>query len=140
MIDRDVVAAKLTELSNRLARVEARRTADAAALAADRDALDLVAFNLMLAVQACADLAAHFIADEGWAPAGTTSEAFARLAAEGVLTPTTADALARAAGFRNVVARGYAAVDPTLVQRASHEGVTELRRFAADVAAWVARG
>lgn len=139
MIDRDVVAAKLAELSDRVARVEAHRAADGDALAADRDALDLVAFNLMLAVQTCADLAAHFIADEGWAPARTTAEAFARLAAEGVVTRDTADALARAAGVRNVVAHGYAQVDPTLVHQASHQGVSDLRRFAADVGAWVGR-
>jgi uncharacterized protein YutE (UPF0331/DUF86 family) len=34
-------------------------------LASDRDALDLVAFNLMLAVQAACDPASHLIADEG---------------------------------------------------------------------------
>lgn len=65
MVDRDLLAARLAELTGRVARVRARRTADAASLAADRDAMELVAFNLMLAVQAGLDVATHVIADRG---------------------------------------------------------------------------
>ena len=76
MVDIDVIAAKLADLRDRIGRVEAHRTADADSLARDRDALDLVAFNLMLAVQACADIASHLIADEGWAAAASLGDAF----------------------------------------------------------------
>jgi uncharacterized protein YutE (UPF0331/DUF86 family) len=34
--------------------------------------VDLVSFNLVLAVQSCSDIASHIIADEGW-PAAQTS-------------------------------------------------------------------
>ncbi len=67
MVDRDLVAGKLGELA--VARVRTRRKATADDLRRDRDALDLLAFNLMLAVQTCADVASHLIADEGWPPA-----------------------------------------------------------------------
>lgn len=59
MVDPDLVASKLSELAGHLARVRARRKATADELGQDRDALDLVAFNLMLAVQTCADIASH---------------------------------------------------------------------------------
>ena len=65
MVDLALMAAKLAELEDRIERVHVHRTATADELAAQRDALDLVAFNLMLSVQSCADLAAHLIADEG---------------------------------------------------------------------------
>jgi hypothetical protein len=45
------MAAKLAELEDRIERVRSHRTATADELAAQRDALDLVAFNLMLSVQ-----------------------------------------------------------------------------------------
>ena len=57
----------------------------AAALRASRNALDLVSFNLMLALQACADLASHLIADEGWPAATSLEEGFARLEQFGVV-------------------------------------------------------
>ncbi len=75
MVDRDLVASKLGELAEHVGRVRTRRTVTAEDLRRDRDALDLVAFNLMLAVQACADVASHVIADEGWPPAASLGAA-----------------------------------------------------------------
>lgn len=79
MVDRDLVAAKLTELADRTARVRTRCPAALDDLRADRDALDLVSFNLMLAVQSCADIASHLIADEGWPSAANLASGFNRL-------------------------------------------------------------
>jgi uncharacterized protein YutE (UPF0331/DUF86 family) len=78
MVQRDLVAAKLAELALRLARVRKHCKPTSAELVADTDSLDLVAFNLMLCVQVCADIASHLIADAGWASARTLAEAFAR--------------------------------------------------------------
>jgi uncharacterized protein YutE (UPF0331/DUF86 family) len=138
MVNRDVVVAKLADLALRAQRAGAHVPATSAELAADPDALDLVAFNLMLAVQICADIASHIVSDEGWPAARTLGEGFARLAEHGVLTQTTADALGRAAGLRNVVAHGYASVDVDLVYRAAKSGLGDLDAFAREVARWVA--
>jgi uncharacterized protein YutE (UPF0331/DUF86 family) len=138
MVDASVVAAKLRELEGRIGRIEAHRPADASALTRDVDALELISFNLMLAVQACLDIASHLIADEGWPVAASLSEAFQRLAEHDVLTSGTAQALRRAAGLRNVVAHGYADARPDLVYEASLHGLRDLRRFAGEVGAWVA--
>lgn len=137
MVDRDVITAKLAELTDRVGRVRGHRPADAEALAADRDAFDLVSFNLMLAVQACVDVAGHLIADEGWAPAKDLAEGFHRLQEQGVVSRETAEALARAAGLRNVVAHVYAQADPELVFRAASSGLDDLERFSREVAVWV---
>lgn len=102
----------------------------------DRDALDLVAFNLMLAVQACADIASHVIAHEGWPPADTLAGGFERLRDRGVISAPVCAALARAVGLRNVVAHGYAGVRPELIHAAATAGVAALEAFAREVAAW----
>lgn len=138
MVNKNLIAAKLTELSERVARVRLHCPATADGLRADRDALDLVSFNLMLAVQSCLDLASHLIADEGWATPRTLAEAFTRLQEHGVITTPTATALARAAGLRNVVAHGYAGVDPTMVHAGATQGLTDLDGFARELASWVA--
>ncbi|MFN8599245.1 MAG: DUF86 domain-containing protein [Candidatus Binatia bacterium] len=139
MTDRDVVTAKLAELEDRLGRVRANVRATASELASDRDASDLVAFNLMLAVQTCLDVASHVIADERWAPAATLAESFHRLAERGVITAETDAALGRAASFRNVVAHGYGRVVSEILFTAATDGLLDLERFAREVAAWLAR-
>src|SRR5205814_8619799 len=99
----------------------------------------LVSFNLMLAVQSCLDIASHLIAEQGWAPAPSLSDAFVRLGAHGVISRNTAAALKDAAGLRNVVAHGYAGADPKKIHAAASVGLGDLEAFAREVAAWLLR-
>jgi uncharacterized protein YutE (UPF0331/DUF86 family) len=137
MVNSDLVAAKLSELDERIARIRSHGHATPDELSCDRDALDIVSFNLMLAVQSALDIASHIIADEGWAPALTLAAAFASLHDHGVLRRETADALGRAAGLRNVVAHGYSGIDVALVHAGATRGLTDLEAFRAEVARWV---
>jgi uncharacterized protein YutE (UPF0331/DUF86 family) len=137
MVDANVVASKLRELDERIARVRAHLPAESSALAANRDALELVSFNLMLAVQACLDIASHLIADEAWPPASSLADAFQRLGEQGVVAPATAAALRRAAGLRNLIAHGYAEANPDLLYAAASSGLPDLQRFASEVSGWV---
>lgn len=136
VVDRDLLAAKLAELHDRIQRVKANVPESAAALRANRNALDLVSFNLMLAVQVCADLASHLIADEGWPAATSLAEGFARLEQFGVVDRETALALQRAVGLRNVVAYGYAGIDVERCFDAAQHGLGDLESFARQVSAW----
>jgi uncharacterized protein YutE (UPF0331/DUF86 family) len=137
LVDRGLITSKLAELADRAGQVRKHAKASAVLLAQDRDALELVSFNLMLAVQSCADIASHIIADEAWSPAGSLAEGFARLAEHGVISAETQRALARAVGLRNVVAHGYAGVDPNAVHAASTLGLADLDRFAVEVASYL---
>lgn len=137
MVQLDIVQRKLAELAARVARVRAHRRATPDELASDRDALDLVAFNLMLAVQAACDLAAHLIADEGWTAPPTVAESFSQLADHQVITAATANVMRRAVGFRTVVAHGYAGIDVAATHMASTAGLDDLDRFAREVATWL---
>lgn len=137
MVDLDLTAAKLAELGDRVARVRARCPATVDELRADRDALDLVSFNLMLAVQSCSDIASHLIADEGWRAATNLAGAFNRIGDEGVISAATAASLCRAVGLRNVVAHGYAGINPAMVHAAATQGLGDLEAFAREVAQWI---
>jgi uncharacterized protein YutE (UPF0331/DUF86 family) len=138
MVNRNLVSAKLSQLASRVGRVRAHTRPSSDELAADADAFDLVAFNLMIAVQLCADIASHIIADAGWRSALTLAESFARLHEHGVLAEGSSRALARAVGLRNIVAHGYSAADPQLVHLAATAGLRDLDRFAIEVAVWIA--
>lgn len=137
VVDPDLIAAKLTELSDRVARVTSKCPSTVDELRDDRDALDVVSFNLMLAVQSCADIASHIIADEGWPTASNLAGGFNRLRDEAVISADTAVALCRAVGLRNVVAHGYAGINPTMVHDAAIKCVADLEAFAREVAAWI---
>jgi uncharacterized protein YutE (UPF0331/DUF86 family) len=140
VVNRDLVAAKLVELDDRLARVRRHCPEAVTDLRADRDALDLVSFNLMLAVQTCSDIASHLIADEGWPAAPNLAGAFNSLRDRGVISSPTAGALCKAVGLRNVVAHGYAGINPAMVHAAATRGVLDLEAFAREIAAWITRG
>ena len=114
MVGKDLVTTKLVELSARAERVRSKCPASAALLARDADALD-----------------------ERWAPAKSLAEGFSRLEEQGVLTATTAENLRRAVGLRNLVAHGYARVDPTLVYVAATSGLDDLSHFATEVSIWM---
>lgn len=137
MVNKDLITAKLSELTDRIERARKHCPEDAEALASDQDALDLVAFNLMLAVQACADIASHIIADEGWPSAGSLANAFGRLVEHRVTSNRTGERLKRAVGLRNVVAHGYTRINPDMVHAAATKGLVDLETFAAEVARYL---
>lgn len=137
MVTKDLVTAKLSELIDRIDRARAHCPPDVKLLGSDRDALDLVSFNLMLAVQACADVASHLIADAGWPAARSLAEAFERLVEHEVTSSATGEQLERAVGLRNVVAHGYARVSVAMIHEAATEGVRDLEAFAHDVAVYL---
>ena len=139
MVDVNVISRKLAQLSLRIGKVRMHCPADPEDVAENSDEMDLVSFNLFLAVQACLDLATHLIAEESWEPAATAREALERLQERGVISPKTLGALRGAIGLRNVVAHGYSGVDPAQIHAAATTGLGDLERFAQEVSTWVQR-
>lgn len=135
MVDTNVVAMKLAELSRRIER--ARTLCPASAEDLGGDTLDLVSFNLFVAVQTCLDLATYLIAEKSWEPAATAREAFERLEERGVISKETVQALRLAVGLRNIVAHGYSGVDPAMIHSAAQTGLPDLERFASEVSVWL---
>jgi uncharacterized protein YutE (UPF0331/DUF86 family) len=137
MVDVNVISRKLAQLSLRMAKVRMHCPANPEDMAEGSDELDLVSFNLFLAVQTCVDLATHLIAEESWEPTATAREAFERLEERGVISKTTVGALRGAIGLRNIVAHGYSGVDPAQIHAAATTGLGDLDRFAQEVSVWV---
>ena len=138
MVNRNLLSSKLAELADRVNRIRSLGPLSVQELTANRDAFELASFNLMLAVQICADVAAHLIADEGWPAAKNLAEAFTRLEEQGLLQISVAQALRKAVGLRNVVAHGYARVDPAAIHAAATGGLVDLEAFSQAVASWAA--
>jgi uncharacterized protein YutE (UPF0331/DUF86 family) len=137
MVSAQIVAMKLAELKACIDQVERHKPQSPEQFAQDRDRRDLVAFNLMLAVQICSDIAAHIISDERWPVAPTLGDAFRRLHEHGVIEQRVTAALCRAVGLRNVVAHGYAGVNVEMLFEAAQRGVQDLDDFSVQVARWL---
>ncbi len=90
---------------------------------------DLALFYLLLAIQECIDLAAHWIADEGWGEPDDAGSAFDVLAERGVIDRETATSLRGAAGLGNRIVHGYASLDYKRAHREAQNGIPALRRF-----------
>lgn len=69
------------------------------------------AHTLQIAVQAALDVASHIVSDQRLGEPQTNRELFDHLARVGWLSPGLTDTMHRMVGFRNVVVRGYQAVD-----------------------------
>lgn len=137
MVNQNLVAGKLAELDDRISRIQSRCPPAAAELERDRDAIDVVSYNVMLAVQACADIASHIISGERWPAATSLAGAFTLLCDRDVISEETADALCRATALRNFIAHGYACRDPARIHGAGLSLVADMEAFAGEIARWL---
>jgi uncharacterized protein YutE (UPF0331/DUF86 family) len=100
--------------------------------------LDAAKYRFITAIEGCARVAQHICASEGWTAPDSNADAVRALAARGVLASRTAEAIARATGFRNILVHQYADVDDDRVlEYLSH--LDDLREFETQVAGWLLR-
>ena len=118
MVDSALLAAKIAAVRDATARVRAV----------------LPTLNLFVAIQACLDLAAHWLADAGWEMPGTYADVFAALARHGLIPRELATRLAAAAAFRSLVAHQYGALDWRRVYALASSELGDLDVFCATLA------
>jgi uncharacterized protein YutE (UPF0331/DUF86 family) len=129
VVRRDIVAAKTGRARAWLNDAAAAFEQPPDQFLSDARTRDLALFYLFLAIQECIDLAAHWGADEGWAPPEDAASSFDVLADRGVIDRETATALRQAAGLRNRIAHGYAMLDYRRVHAEGQKGIPVLREF-----------
>jgi uncharacterized protein YutE (UPF0331/DUF86 family) len=134
MVQRDVVVNKVGRARAWLNDAQSLFEQSPDAFRADVKGRDLALFYLFLAIQECIDLAAHWVADEGWGEPDDAGSAFDLLADRGVIGAESANTLRAAAGLRNRIAHGYALLDYDRVHREAREGIPSLRNFLVAIA------
>jgi uncharacterized protein YutE (UPF0331/DUF86 family) len=130
-LDRDILAERAMVARRHLARVAERLPAHAADLRLATDASDAVILHLWQAVQVVIDLAVSACLHWDLGAPTSYADAFRRLAGARIIDETLAARLARAAGFRNVIAHAYDQLDMSRVFRAAREGPGDLEAFLA---------
>ena len=128
-MDKDLIQEKLELLRRCVKRIEDKRPASSQALKNDPDLQDIIALNLMRAVQLCVDIAAHVIADKEVSAPATMGEAFETLTGLGLLDAKLGERMKRAVGFRNIAVHNYQAIDWEIVFSICHKNLDDFRDF-----------
>ena len=134
MVKPEVVRRKISEAASRLEKAEKLLSQPPEEFLSNDDQQDLASFHLLLAIQECIDLAAHWLSDEGWDLPAQTSSLFDVLASRKAIDRDLAKGLGKAVSLRNRIAHGYSSVDHERIQNEYQTGVADLRRFLAAVA------
>jgi uncharacterized protein YutE (UPF0331/DUF86 family) len=134
MVDRDVLASRLSALDGYLAELRSLRTASREEFVAEPALHHLAERFVHLACEAILDLAHHVVSDEGLRQPATYREAMQVLAEGGFVNADLAVRLADWVGLRNVLVHLYLNIDHGRVWDALHEDFGDLDAFAAAMA------
>ncbi len=126
----------MDELSERLRRLEPLRTRPLDEFLRDAYLRDIVERNLEIAIQCCVDIANRVISLEGASRPRDSYESILRLGELGVLPMDFARRLAPMAGFRNILAHEYLAIDWDLVYE-HLQRLGDLRQFVDYLRKWM---
>jgi uncharacterized protein YutE (UPF0331/DUF86 family) len=134
VVDSVLVAAKVVTVQDAIARVRDVLPKSVDSFIADRTAREVVTLNVFVAIQACLDLAAHWLSDAGRNVPATYADIFNALADQHVIPRDLATRLGTAAAFRNLVAHQYGVLDWQRVYALAHANLGDLETFCAMLA------
>jgi uncharacterized protein YutE (UPF0331/DUF86 family) len=133
-LDRAVLAERTMVVQRHLQRVAGRLPPSADDFQPATDASDAVILHLWQATQIVIDQAMRACLAANLGTPSSYADAFARLAAGGVIDADLANRLSRAAGFRNIVAHAYETLDMRRVHEAATRGPADLLAFLSTLA------
>ncbi len=137
MVDPDLILRKLADLDLYLRQVSEFRAITVESYRADWKTQRIVERTLQMAIEVCADVANHVIADRGLRVPTTYAESFEVLEQGGLLDSKLREVMVRMAGFRNVLVHEYTRIDEQIVIRILRQHLDDLRSFKDAASNWV---
>jgi uncharacterized protein YutE (UPF0331/DUF86 family) len=131
-----VVARHLKNLLEKLGYLRAQQDIGLARLQRDLGARLAIERAFQLAIQNVLDIAAHILASEGWNDWEEYRELGPKLAQHRVITAKLGEAVARMAGFRNLLIHEYAAIKTARMHEFLRRNLRDFDRFARAVRAY----
>ena len=130
MVDREIFSRRLEALHDYLEKLRAFREVDEVEFVREPALHDLAERYLHLTVEACLDLANHWIADRSLPTPDANRDTFTVLERAGELSPEAADRLRGWAGFRNILVHEYLEIDHSVSHRAVRNELIDIEAFA----------
>ena len=138
MVNPEVVATRLAKLRDYLILLRKLQRYSYKRFSADPFIRGSVERYLHLAIECCLDLGNHLIADKGLRRAQDYREVFLILGEARLLPPRFAKRIAPMGGFRNILVHDYLRVDPRKVYEVLKKHLSDLERFAKELARYLA--
>ena len=130
MVDREIFSRRLEALRGYLRKLKAFLEADEEEFVREPALHDLAERYLHMAVDACLDLANHWIADKALPTPDANRDTFTILERAGELSAEMADKLRGWAGFRNILVHEYLEIDHCIAYRTIRHELVDLESFA----------
>lgn len=131
MTDQDLVAKKLAFIETCLRELSQQARPDS--LSTDVREMRFVEHTLQIAIQAALDVASHIVSDNRLGEPRTNRDLFDLLGRHGWITPALASVMRDMGGFRNVLVRGYAEVDVSVVRDVLDRHLPDFEAFVAAI-------
>ncbi len=129
MVDQETFSRRLDALDLYLERAEKLGAVPESEFTATPAIHDLAERYLHLAMEACMDLANHWIAARALRTPESNRDTFSVLEESGEIDPALADRMRGWAGFRNVLVHQYATIDHGIAYRAIQDDLGDLAAF-----------
>ena len=137
MVDHDLIVRKLATLDEYVGQLSEYRTLTPEQYRDDWKTQRIVDRTLQMALEACADIAHHFISDRRLRLPATYADTFQVLAEAHLLESGLRDALVRMMKFRNILVHGYARLDAVAVTSIVRDHLGDFERFRGAVNDWL---
>jgi uncharacterized protein YutE (UPF0331/DUF86 family) len=129
LVNKSLIARKLEKIESYLGQIRSKKDPGIKSFKKDKDLQSIILFNLIQSVQACMDMGAHVISDEGWETPSTQAEIFEILATHRIITKACAEKMIRMTGFRNRIVHEYEKTDLTIVHAIWTKHSRDIERF-----------
>jgi uncharacterized protein YutE (UPF0331/DUF86 family) len=130
MVDQEIFSRRLEALHGYLAKLRAFLEVEEEEFVREPALHDLAERYLHLAVEACLDLANHWIADRALPTPDANRDTFTILERAEELPAGLAEKLRGWAGFRNILVHEYLDIDHSIAYRAIHSELGDLESLA----------
>ena len=134
MVNRDVILAKFNHVQTSLNRLKEKQALTDNEFLNQRDAQDIVLFNLQTAIQSCIDIASHVISDNNWSVPVSLGAAFDLLCEKKVISPSTRDTMRAMVGLRNLIVHEYATLDTSRIYSIYKNQLADFNDFLKEIA------
>lgn len=132
-MDQLIIESKLDSLYRCIKRLKEKTPREKEKLLNDIDLQDIIAVNLVRAVQIAVDIGAHIIAKSEEPPPSNMGQAFTRLETLQIISTTTAKSMRSAVGFRNISVHSYDDIDWDIVWSIITLHIDDFRKYASEV-------
>lgn len=129
MVKRNILLRKIESIEKHFGIALQYKGLSLAAFLEQREAQDIVAFNLFQAINSLISMMEHIVVDENYGLPESAYHAAEILSQKKILTKNDVALVRRMVGFRNIIAHQYVDIDKKKIYLVLKEGLVDIKRI-----------